>query len=201
MTDVASVNGDEVIELIAIGGPAMVRAAAENDANETIAASPARYPQSIEGFTLGGTTFAQRQRQRVAGDAFAHTGAHRTAVAERATRSVGENSHQAAVLHRNAGAGVAQSRQLHGKDMSFNNFVDVDRAVWAALDLDEPALAIIKHAQQCGIEVHRQSSLLTLCAQDCDLVRAGGGQVDVGTRPWVCQTPAREIYEAAPGRT
>ena len=65
----------------------------------------------------------------------------------------GENSHQAAALRLSAGAGVAQSRQLHSKDMSFNNWVDVDRAVWAALDFDKPALAIIKHAQQCGIAV------------------------------------------------
>ena len=226
----SGVTGDAAIEQIDIGGPALVRAAAKNHANVAVAVAPARYPEIIERLHLGGTTLAQRQR--LAGDAFAHTAAYDTAVAAHFSASVGvrvehpsapgvdhplgasaehpvgpsvdtalaapdspfantvdlsyelsrvlrygENSHQAAALYVSSGKGVAQARQLHGKGMSFNNFVDADGAVRAAYDFDAPAVAIIKHAQPCGIAVASTIALAHSRAHDCDPVSAFGAVI------------------------
>ncbi len=195
----------DVIEQIDIGGPALVRASAKNHANVAIVTSPDSYPQVIKALTLGGTTLAQRQR--LAGEAFAHTAAYDTAVVswfaanvgvraehpevvETRTYSVtlkqtlryGENSHQAAALYVEAdGAGIAQATQLGGKEMSYNNYVDADAALRAAYDFDEPAVAIIKHANPCGIAVARGSGDAIASAHArahaCDPVSAYGGVI------------------------
>lgn len=224
---------DAVIEQIDIGGPAMVRSAAKNHANVAIAVSPGNYPQLIKALTLGGTTLAQRQR--LAGEAFAHTAAYDTAVATyfashigiRATLSqiqestsagatgsgvsdaastqipefaaeqqaswpsqlglafgeptplrYGENSHQGAALYRAPdGRGIAQATQLHGKEMSYNNYVDADAALRAAFDFSEPAVAIIKHANPCGIAVGPDIATAHQRAHECDPVSAFGGVI------------------------
>jgi phosphoribosylaminoimidazolecarboxamide formyltransferase/IMP cyclohydrolase len=94
----------------------------------------------------------------------------------------GENSHQAAALYvREDGTGIAQAEQLHGKEMSYNNFVDADAAVRAAWDFDEPAVAIIKHANPCGIAVARGAGDPIRSAHErahaCDPVSAYGGVI------------------------
>jgi phosphoribosylaminoimidazolecarboxamide formyltransferase/IMP cyclohydrolase len=94
----------------------------------------------------------------------------------------GENSHQAAALYvRENGTGIAQAEQLHGKEMSYNNFVDADAAVRAAWDFDEPAVAIIKHANPCGIAVARGAGDPVRSAHErahaCDPVSAYGGVI------------------------
>ena len=214
----AAVN--DVIEQIDIGGPALVRASAKNHANVAIVTSPASYPQVLKALTLGGTTLAQRQR--LAGEAFAHTAAYDTAVAayfaanvgiknpvvepvetpaEISTSSItefphtltyevelstglryGENSHQQAALYvEPAGRGIAQATQLQGKEMSYNNYVDADAALRAAYDFDEPAVAIIKHANPCGIAVARGTgdpiASAHARAHACDPVSAYGGVI------------------------
>ena len=218
-TVVSGAAPDAVIEQIDIGGPAMVRSAAKNHANVAIAVSPANYPQLIKALTLGGTTLAQRQR--LAGEAFAHTAAYDTAVAAYFAANVGiraqhplspveptfspvepafspveavetlnlsfgtptalrygENSHQSATLYRSAnGRGIAQATQLHGKEMSYNNFVDADAALRAAFDFDEPAVAIIKHANPCGIAVGSSIASAHRRAHECDPVSAFGGVI------------------------
>ncbi|MCU1523958.1 MAG: purH [Microbacteriaceae bacterium] len=205
-TIASGVTGDAAIEQIDIGGPAMVRAAAKNHANVAIAVSPDSYAQIIKAVTLGGTTLAQRQR--LAGEAFAHTAAYDTAVAEFFAKNIGvraehpfeeadifevraslkqvlrygENSHQDASLYVTAdGAGIAQATQLHGKDMSYNNYVDADAALRTAYDFREPAVAIIKHAQPCGIAVARGAgdpiASAHLRAHECDPVSAFGGVI------------------------
>jgi phosphoribosylaminoimidazolecarboxamide formyltransferase/IMP cyclohydrolase len=199
---------NDVIEQIDIGGPALVRASAKNHANVAIVTSPASYPQIVKALTLGGTTLAQRQR--LAGEAFAHTAAYDRAVAEYFADSVGvraehplsndfadtisyevslkaplrygENSHQQAALYVEAeGRGIAQATQLHGKEMSYNNYVDADAALRAAYDFDEPAVAIIKHANPCGIAVARGSRDPIASAHEranaCDPVSAYGGVI------------------------
>ncbi len=201
----AGATGDAAVEQIDIGGPAMVRAAAKNHANVAIAVSPASYPQIVKAATLGGSTLAQRQR--LAGEAFAHTAAYDAAVADFFAASIGiraehprpfpdavsaryelkqvlrygENAHQAAALYTSGAPGVAQSQQLHGKEMSYNNFVDADGAVRAAYDFDEPAVAIIKHAQPCGIAVARGAGDAIASAHsrahECDPVSAFGGVI------------------------
>ena len=199
---------DDVIEQIDIGGPALTRASAKNHANVAIVTSPASYPQVIKALTLGGTTLAQRQR--LAGEAFAHTAAYDAAVAQYFADNVGvraehplsddfadtltyevhlkqplrygENSHQAAALYvESDGRGIAQATQLHGKEMSYNNYVDADAALRAAYDFDEPAVAIIKHANPCGIAVSRGSgdpiASAHARAHACDPVSAYGGVI------------------------
>jgi phosphoribosylaminoimidazolecarboxamide formyltransferase/IMP cyclohydrolase len=214
-TVASGAEGDAVVEQIDIGGPAMVRAAAKNHANVAIAVSPDSYQQIIKAATLGGTTLAQRQR--LAGEAFAHTAAYDTAVAEWFAGNVGvraeheaakadvpaagtapaeitlsatlkqelrygENSHQSAALYvEQHGTGIAQATQLHGKEMSYNNYVDADAAVRAAFDFDEPAVAIIKHANPCGIAVAGPDGDPIASAHgrahDCDPVSAFGGVI------------------------
>jgi len=203
---------DEVIEQIDIGGPAMVRSAAKNHANVAIVVSPASYPQIIKSLALGGTTLAQRER--LAGEAFAHTAAYDAAVAEYFATNVGiraehplaseehgetvdelelhaslkqvlrygENAHQAGALYvTDDGTGIAQATQLGGKEMSYNNYVDADAALRTAYDFDEPAVAIIKHAQPCGIAVARGTgdpiASAHLRAHECDPVSAYGGVI------------------------
>ena len=190
----------DVIEQIDIGGPALVRASAKNHANVAIVTSPESYPQVLKALTLGGTTLAQRQR--LAGEAFAHTAAYDTAVAAWFAANVGlqsvqhrtfdvtlkqelrygENSHQTAALYVEAdGRGIAQATQLGGKEMSYNNYVDADAALRAAYDFDEPAVAIIKHANPCGIAVARGSGDAIASAHArahaCDPVSAYGGVI------------------------
>lgn len=201
----SGITGDAAIEQIDIGGPAMVRASAKNHANVAIVTSPASYPQIMKALALGGTTLAQRQR--LAGEAFAHTAAYDAAVSEwfadnvgiraehtaakeiftvEARRSqvlrYGENSHQSAALYlRDNGRGIAQATKLHGKEMSYNNYVDADAALRAAYDFDEPAVAIIKHANPCGIAVARGAGDPVLSAHSrahaCDPVSAFGGVI------------------------
>jgi len=195
--------GDDVVEQIDIGGPAMVRASAKNYANVAIVVSPESYPAVIESLGAGGTTLSQRRE--LAARAFSHTAeydravstwfaegtlatgdlpAHLTIKAERlATLRYGENAHQrAAIYTRVGGHGIAQATQLQGKEMSYNNYVDADAALRAAFDLIKPAVAIIKHANPCGIAVTAPHALdpiasAHLRAHACDPVSAFGGVI------------------------
>ncbi|WP_106816743.1 bifunctional phosphoribosylaminoimidazolecarboxamide formyltransferase/IMP cyclohydrolase [Microbacterium timonense] len=196
-------QGDDVVEQIDIGGPAMVRASAKNYANVAIVVSPSSYPAVIDAVRSGGTSLVQRRE--LAARAFAHTAeydravatwfaegtlteedlpAHLTIKAERlATLRYGENSHQrAAIYTRNGGHGIAQATQLQGKEMSYNNYVDADAALRAAFDMIKPAVAIIKHANPCGIAVTAPNALdpiasAHLRAHECDPVSAYGGVI------------------------
>ncbi|MBW9095127.1 bifunctional phosphoribosylaminoimidazolecarboxamide formyltransferase/IMP cyclohydrolase [Microbacterium jejuense] len=202
-TVASGAQGDDVVEQIDIGGPAMVRASAKNFANVAIVTSPSSYPAVIEAVRAGGTTLVQRRE--LAARAFAHTAeydravatwfsegtlleedlpAHLTIKAERlATLRYGENAHQrAAIYTRNGGHGIAQATQLQGKEMSYNNYVDADAALRAAFDMVKPAVAIIKHANPCGIAVTAPNALdpiasAHLRAHECDPVSAYGGVI------------------------
>jgi phosphoribosylaminoimidazolecarboxamide formyltransferase/IMP cyclohydrolase len=193
---------DEVVEQIDIGGPSMVRAAAKNHANVAIIVDPAAYPLVLEAARAGGFDLATRRQ--LAARAFAHTAAYDVAVAgwtaselvsedgaqewpafagialERAeVLRYGENPHQAAALYvdHDAVAGIAQAEQLHGKPMSYNNYVDADAAYRAAYDFSEPCVAIIKHANPCGIAVGASIAEAHLKAHACDPVSAFGGVI------------------------
>ena len=196
-------EADDVVEQIDIGGPAMVRASAKNYANVAIVVSPSSYPAVIDAVRAGGTTLVQRRE--LAARAFAHTAeydravatwfaegtlreadlpAHLTIRAERlATLRYGENAHQrAAIYTRSGGHGIAQAVQLQGKEMSYNNYVDADAALRAAFDMVKPAVAIIKHANPCGIAVTAPNALdpiasAHLRAHECDPVSAYGGVI------------------------
>ncbi|MGV2953391.1 bifunctional phosphoribosylaminoimidazolecarboxamide formyltransferase/IMP cyclohydrolase [Glutamicibacter sp. AGC46] len=179
-TVASGASQDEVVEQIDIGGPAMVRSAAKNHAAVSIVVDPVFYPQVISAAAEGG--FDLKTRQRLAAKAYAHTAAYDTAVAswtasqfldedgdgvidwpayagvalQRAdVLRYGENPHQQAALYVDeaAPAGIAQADQLHGKPMSYNNYVDADAALRAAYDFEKPAVAVVKHANPCGVAV------------------------------------------------
>jgi phosphoribosylaminoimidazolecarboxamide formyltransferase/IMP cyclohydrolase len=193
---------DECVEQIDIGGPSMVRAAAKNHPSVAIATSPAQYDELLAAVRDGGTTLAQRQR--LAAEAFVHTATYDVGVASwmgnvltdtsdgagfpawvgatwdrAAVLRYGENPHQPAALYRSGDGtgGLASAEQLHGKEMSYNNYVDADAAYRAALDFADPAVAIIKHANPCGIAVGADVADAHRKAHACDPVSAFGGVI------------------------
>ncbi|WP_409485045.1 bifunctional phosphoribosylaminoimidazolecarboxamide formyltransferase/IMP cyclohydrolase [Arsenicicoccus dermatophilus] len=197
---------DECIEQIDIGGPSMVRAAAKNHPSVAVVVDPTRYADVLAAVRDGG--FTLDERTVLAAQAFAHTAAYDVAVASwMAERYVpvpegerggfpgftgqtwtkvddlryGENPHQHAALYRGEGSGVASAELLHGKAMSFNNYVDTDAAVRAAHDHGRlPAVAIVKHANPCGIAVGRPGDDIAEVhrrAHECDPLSAFGGVI------------------------
>ena len=191
---------DECVEQIDIGGPAMVRGAAKNHANVAVVTDPARYAEVLDAVAAGGFTI--EQRQRLAAEAFQHTATYDVAVAswlgnvvadtgdgtgfpnwtgatwQRGTvLRYGENPHQPAALYRHWRGGLAAAEQLHGKEMSYNNYVDADSARRTAYDFEQPAVAIIKHANPCGIAVGADIAEAHRKAHACDPVSAYGGVI------------------------
>jgi phosphoribosylaminoimidazolecarboxamide formyltransferase/IMP cyclohydrolase len=193
---------DECVENIDIGGPAMVRAAAKNHGSVAVVVDPSRYSWVLDKVRSGGFDLADRQR--LALEAYRHTASYDIAVASwmgsflapdetsnfpgwvgaswerKNVLRYGENPHQSAALYvsSHGGSGLATAEQLHGKEMSYNNYVDADAALRAAYDHSAPCVAIIKHANPCGIavsevdiaEAHRK-------AHACDPVSAYGGVI------------------------
>ncbi|MEV4645588.1 bifunctional phosphoribosylaminoimidazolecarboxamide formyltransferase/IMP cyclohydrolase [Saccharopolyspora sp. NPDC049357] len=191
---------DEVIEQIDIGGPAMVRASAKNHANVAVVVDPSRYEWVLEEVREGG--FTMTDRVELAAEAFRHTASYDVAVASwmsrvptgddatfpgwigetwqrRSALRYGENPHQPAALYVSGGqaTGLAAAAQLHGKEMSYNNYVDADAAWRSAHDHDEPCVAIIKHANPCGIAVAEDIAAAHRKANECDPVSAFGGVI------------------------
>ena len=198
-TVTSGASADECIEQIDIGGPAMVRAAAKNHANVAVVVDPRDYAQIEAAVESGGFTLPQRQH--LASTAFAHTASYDIAVASWLGNVVvpeasgfpawlggswtkaddlryGENPHQPAALYRDgSGVGLAAAKQLQGKQMSYNNYVDADAALRAAYDHDETCVAIIKHANPCGIAVASDIAEAYAKAFATDPVSAYGGVV------------------------
>ncbi|MFR9676254.1 bifunctional phosphoribosylaminoimidazolecarboxamide formyltransferase/IMP cyclohydrolase [Streptomyces sp. TR06-5] len=197
---------DECVEQIDIGGPSMVRAAAKNHPSVAVVVNPGRYTGVLAAVQGGG--FALTERKRLAAEAFAHTAAYDVAVAtwfatgyaapetaeggstafpeffgatyERtAVLRYGENPHQAAALYATGNGGLAQAEQLHGKEMSYNNYTDTEAARRAAYDHDDPCVAVIKHANPCGIATGADVAEAHRKAHACDPLSAYGGVVAV----------------------
>lgn len=209
-------TGNDAVEQIDIGGPAMVRASAKNYANVAIVVSPDSYERVVEFVRAGGTTLALRGELATA--AFQHTASYDAAVSNWFAANVagagsgagargeasealfarsvtvagelsavlryGENAHQSAALYVDgasgalqSGTGIAQAIQHGGKEMSYNNFVDADAALRAAYDFAEPTVAIIKHANPCGIATADDIAEAHRLAHACDPVSAYGGVI------------------------
>jgi phosphoribosylaminoimidazolecarboxamide formyltransferase / IMP cyclohydrolase len=217
-TVASGASPDACIEQIDIGGPAMVRSSAKNHASVAVITSPEQYPQLLEALAAGG--FTLRERQALAAEAFVHTATYDVAVAswmgsvvtdlsdgtgfprwmggtweKVAGLRYGENPHQPAALYRTAGEtrGLASAQQLHGKEMSYNNYVDADAARRSAGDFDEPAVAIIKHANPCGIAIGADIAEAHRKAHACDPISAYGGVI-AANRP-VSVEMARQVAE------
>jgi phosphoribosylaminoimidazolecarboxamide formyltransferase/IMP cyclohydrolase len=205
---------DECVEQIDIGGPSMVRAAAKNHPSVAVVVSPDAYGDVREALNAGG--FTLEQRKQLAARAFAHTAAYDVAVAnwfsatyvgaedgwpefagqawdKQDVLRYGENPHQAASLYRDGSGGLAAAEQLHGKEMSYNNYVDTDAARRAAYDFDAPAVAIIKHANPCGIALGADVAEAHARAHACDPVSAFGGVI-AANRP-VSVAMAEQVAE------
>ncbi|MCM6775150.1 bifunctional phosphoribosylaminoimidazolecarboxamide formyltransferase/IMP cyclohydrolase [Nocardia sp. CDC159] len=194
---------DECVEQIDIGGPSMVRAAAKNHPSVAVVVDTGDYDDVLAAVKSGGFTLAERTT--LAAKAFQHTASYDVAVASWMTNVLaadpeagqrfpawlggtwtqetvlryGENPHQAAALYVNESgpAGLAQAKQLHGKEMSYNNYTDADAAWRAAWDHSAPAVAIIKHANPCGIAVGADIAAAHRKAHACDPVSAFGGVI------------------------
>ena len=184
------------MEQIDIGGPSMLRGAAKNHGSVAVVSDPAQYPLIEKALTEGG--FTAEQRQRLALEVFRTTAEYDLAIAtwlgageelpewfgEIYTREhslrYGENPHQDAAIYRGSSlgaAGIVGAQQHHGKEMSFNNYTDADAAWRATLDHSAPCVAIVKHANPCGIAIAGDIASAYRAAHACDPVSAFGGVV------------------------
>ncbi|KAA0117264.1 bifunctional phosphoribosylaminoimidazolecarboxamide formyltransferase/IMP cyclohydrolase [Mycolicibacterium sp. P9-22] len=197
---------DECVEQIDIGGPSMVRAAAKNHPSVAVVVDPLGYDGVLAAVRAGG--FALSERKKLAALAFQHTAEYDVAVAgwmvsvlapeggaelprwvgstsrRTAVLRYGENPHQKAALYRDDSGwpGLAQAEQLHGKEMSYNNYTDADAAWRAAFDHEQTCVAIIKHANPCGIAVSTVSVADAHAkAHACDPLSAFGGVIATNT--------------------
>jgi phosphoribosylaminoimidazolecarboxamide formyltransferase/IMP cyclohydrolase len=189
------------IEQIDIGGTSMLRGAAKNHGSVAVLCHESQYDDAIASIKAGG--FSAQERSALALEVFRTTAEYDLQIAgwlgrqsssetlpdwfgamykrENSLR-YGENPHQSAAIYRGGPPGIVNATQSHGKEMSFNNYTDADAAWRAALDHAEPAVAIIKHANPCGIAVGSSISDAYLKAHECDPVSAFGGVVAANRR-------------------
>lgn len=167
---------EEAVENIDIGGPTMLRSAAKNFRFVAVVCNPAAYPEIIEELRANDCQLSEDTRRLLALEAFKHTAQYDVAISAWLSRQFlspdglpplvvpwlekvqdlryGENPHQAGAFYRAVGAaesGLAAARQLHGKELSFNNLLDLTAALQAARDFEEPTAVIIKHLNPCGL--------------------------------------------------
>lgn len=203
-TIASGANFEECIEQIDIGGPSMLRGAAKNHGSVAVICSPSQYPQLHEAISAGG--FTSHDRQMLALEVFRTTAEYDLTIANWLAQTgentrdgsgvdfpswlgaiwqkknelrYGENPHQGAAIYSNIGSatGIVGAVQLHGKEMSFNNYTDADAAWRAAHDHADPCVAIIKHANPCGIAIAQTIAEAHQKAHACDPISAFGGVV------------------------
>ena len=205
----AGVPFEELIENIDIGGPSMIRSAAKNFQDVAVVTSPADYDTIAEEMARTGGELSAATKWRLAQKAFATTAAYDSAIASTLERvsanghfefhadagfprnlrlsfskvmdlRYGENPHQKAAMYSDgSGAGVANCRQIQGKELSFNNIVDLQAAWELAQEFDEAVCAIIKHTNPCGTATGKNLAEAYRKALECDPVSAFGGVIGV----------------------
>jgi phosphoribosylaminoimidazolecarboxamide formyltransferase/IMP cyclohydrolase len=197
------VGHDELVEQIDIGGPAMIRAAAKNHARVGVVTSPDQYSEIIEELRAGAGAgeLSPALRRRLAGVAFQRTARYDAAIADWLSADedefpeaillgfskqrelpYGENPHQRAAYYAERGARthlLARTEQLHGKELSFNNLLDLDAARSLLAEFELPACVIVKHNNPCGVAISSDVRTAYERARDCDPVSAYGGVVVV----------------------
>ena len=216
----------EAVENIDIGGPAMIRAAAKNFAHVAVVVNPAKYAAIVDALAKYGE-ISREMRMELAWEAYSHTAEYDTAIARYLAGRLGqgkfpaklhlgfdkvqdlrygENPHQQAAFYREqgfAGPGVAGARQLHGKELSFNNIVDLEAAYAIANEFDAPAATIIKHTNPCGTGTGDSLAAAYAKAYEADPVSAFGGiiglnrEVDAATAEKISTLFAEAVI--APG--
>ena len=211
----------ECIEQIDIGGPSMLRGAAKNHNSVAVISDPAQYQLLNSALEQGG--FNLEERRELAMKTFRKTAEYDIAIAEWLAGELnqsdwrakvwqkitdlryGENPHQSAAVFQDNSAshGISSAKQHHGKEMSFNNFTDADAALRAAYDHIEPCVAIIKHANPCGIAIGTNIASAYAAANACDPVSAFGGVVAANRKITVAMANAlSEVFTeviVAPG--
>jgi len=185
----------ECIEQIDIGGPSMLRGAAKNHGSVAAICLTSQYDQLFTALQSGG--FSDEERRNLALTVFRTTAEYDLTIAnwlgnvgsqplpdwygqiftQVSALRYGENPHQGAAIYRGGTSGIVQAVQSHGKEMSFNNYTDADAAWRAALDHMEPCVAIVKHANPCGIAIATDIASAYAKAHLCDSVSAFGGVV------------------------
>jgi phosphoribosylaminoimidazolecarboxamide formyltransferase/IMP cyclohydrolase len=199
---------EELIENIDIGGPSMIRSASKNFHDVAVVTSPADYPAIAEELARTGCALSLKTKWRLAQKAFATTAAYDSAIASTLERipadfhlpptdntfpqtlrlsfqktldlRYGENPHQKAAMYSDgSGVGVANARQIQGKELSYNNIVDLQAAWDLAQEFDEPVCAIIKHTNPCGTATGKTLAEAYKRALECDPVSAFGGVIGV----------------------
>jgi phosphoribosylaminoimidazolecarboxamide formyltransferase/IMP cyclohydrolase len=193
----AGAGFDDCIENIDVGGPAMLRAAAKNHESIAVVTDPADYDAVVQELDLGGVGL--ETRRRLAAKAFALTAAYDIAISGWLQREAGlepplrfalagrlaaplrygENPDQKAALYLTADRrpGAARARQLQGKELSYNNLADADAAFECVAEFERPAVAIVKHANPCGVAEGRDCVAAYKAALACDPTSAFGGIV------------------------
>ena len=196
---------EEIIENIDIGGPSMVRSAAKNHESVAILTDPADYARLIAEMGEKGGATSYDFRRMLAAKAYAATAAYDATIASwfafadqgvtfpeslsvsnrlGATLRYGENPHQSAALYLPTGPsanGIAQARQVQGKELSYNNYNDADAALELVSEFRDgpPTVVIVKHANPCGVAVGKDLSEAYARALECDAVSAFGGVIAV----------------------
>lgn len=203
------VQFEELIENIDIGGPSMIRSAAKNFQDVAVVTSPSDYDAIAEELEKSGGELSRETKWRLAQKAFATTAAYDSAIASTLERvsanghfelreasefpqmlrpvfrkvtdlRYGENPHQKAAMYRDSsGKGVASGNQIQGKELSYNNIVDLQAAWDLAQEFEEPVCAIIKHTNPCGTATGRTLVEAYKKALECDPVSAFGGVIAV----------------------
>ncbi|MEY4565168.1 MAG: Bifunctional purine biosynthesis protein PurH [Planctomycetota bacterium] len=209
----------EAIEQIDIGGPSLIRAAAKNHEFITVVTNPEQYASVLDEIDINGcTTLATRKRLAI--DAFAMTSSYDSAITEylrgdtwtgdfpssitismerKSQLRYGENPHQKAAVYqvsKSRGAGLVNARQVSGKELSYNNLLDLDSALSIVRAFSQPACAVIKHNNPCGAAASHRQSLATRKALDGDPVSAFGAVLGFNTT--VDEETAEVLVE--PGR-
>jgi phosphoribosylaminoimidazolecarboxamide formyltransferase/IMP cyclohydrolase len=205
----AGVHFEELIENIDIGGPSMIRSAAKNFQDVAVVTSPSDYDAIAEEMSRSDGSLSSETKWRLAQKAFSTTAAYDSAIASTLERvsvngdfrlekaqgfpdtlrlsftkagdlRYGENPHQKAAMYSDgSGAGVANARQIHGKELSYNNIVDLQAAWDLAQEFEEPVCAIIKHTNPCGTATGTSLAEAYKKALECDPVSAFGGVIAV----------------------
>jgi len=214
--DVAAKAGatlEELTENIDIGGPTMIRAAAKNHQDVAVVVSPRDYGPILAELKANAGQLSLQTKWNLARQAFRTTADYDAAITARLAQvdapdgppprelnlrvpkvmdlRYGENPHQSAALYGKGGKGIAGARQLHGKELSYNNLVDLDAAWQLACEFPSPAAAIIKHTNPCGCAEEETLAEAYRKALECDPVSAYGGVIALN-RP-VDEETAREM--------
>ena len=191
----------EVVEQIDIGGPAMIRAAAKNQARVGVLTDTAQYAEVLDELRAGDGELTQATRTRLAAAAFQRTARYDAAIADWMTTgdedfpesiligldrrlevSYGENPHQRAAYYTERGARthlLERVEKIHGKDLSFNNLYDLDAARGLLAEFELPTCVIVKHNNPCGVAVASDVGDAYRRARDADPVSAYGGVIVV----------------------